>query len=148
MELDRLFEEIDRLILQFDEEHDVFQGGCCFVTSELAKRFEMNNIKFKLVMYVSPECFKFQTPEEICRESGCVHMSISVIYKGNECGLGEDERIDTLMDGYGIKMRIFRRTSDEIRKLEKLGDWSGLYNRNYDDEFKRRLDDVFDRYMI
>ena len=81
--------ELDQKINQYQNEFDLFNGGCCFAAYVLAKYLWLMNIKYKVVIFQHEDVIRKKWFKYAINGWGLVHVGIEVEVDGNKTMLGD-----------------------------------------------------------
>lgn len=153
-EINRLSKDINDLCKELDNKWSINTGGCCFVSSIIAKHLEKLKIKYKLVLYFYEGDNGWNPPSWIKQgikdrnvyrfpsgENTCSHYAIYIpkikkfLNKPNRFSKSKYER-----------MFINGINCSDLTWIYDTGEWNDIYNRSNNGPITKRLNSIFKKY--
>lgn len=119
-----LIKKIDKLCQELDNDYDINQGGCCFITYCIAKVLENYDIPYKIIIFdVYDEIEDYFDLEE-CEEP-VYHYTIFIPFYDFIINLGECDRCN-------FYYNTFESDSQKILNYYNYHNNQGNWNTTYD----------------
>lgn len=149
LDVRRLKEDLNELCKFLDKAYDINCGGCCFLSSLIAKHLEILGISYSLIINdeVSKNINAIVNEVKSKKLNKNSHDSISGLHTCNHyyiyiTGVGPINKFDTHTYSY----RISEINYKNINWIYKKGDWNDCYNKSNNKLIKSLVSTFFTKY--
>ena len=152
-DINNLIEDLNKRVDYWVDNRSLFCGGCCFAAAVLAKGLERLGVKYTVVCFqdnMGLNCRKLNT---LCKNPGCAHVAISVVYKHKKTYIGKVDRLveclnDDMKWGGEWRTREYRKISSDVL-LENYwsNDWNWTWDIMLNDRFEKEINKIFEKYL-
>ena len=132
-----LTDMLDSIVFHWYKFNGLFDGGCAFAASVIAKELEEREIPFEVVCYHSPNKKREDDIFKLADNHDIFHVGIKL----NDAVLGGD--IDDLVSEHGLDTHYFKLTSEDLEKLYKEYEWNTKYDASNNDDFVQEIKELF-----
>lgn len=156
-----LVDKLNGLCEFFDNSYNINYGGCCFVSSIIAKHLDNLGIKYNLIIFdqeerneegviynVQNNCRKYEKDSVVGWNLTCAHYCIEIIDSDKIIGEGLINcKTKYTESGNYYKFTIPRINHENIDWIYKNGDWNNTYKYHlYNNLISNIIRELFTEY--